>query len=206
MPIKKIPNSYLNNNAVFTPTRTVGEKVNEVIENLNDLNTTVEELQAEVSSGEFENITVTDTATIENAIFNGTVSINTVGINDATIDEATVINLNVAEQLTLAKGNATQSTSFATTVSLPTPVNYSSGIITTFTANTAAGATSIFNVGSALLYDTSKVVILTIQYGGAGTPVLNYARTLPDTIVIKITNIHTTDALDNTIKIHYLAL
>lgn len=197
MPIKKIPNSYLNNNAVFTPTRTVGEKVNEIIENYNELLIVVDDLQEEVSSGEFENITVTNTGTISNIISDG----------ESTFASVQVTDFLVTDNISLSsKGNITQSGSISTTVTLPTPINYNSGLITTVSATIAAGASATFNVGSALLYSSSRTVILSLQYGGAGTPYITWARTLPDTVAIKITNLHPSDALDNILRIHYIAL
>lgn len=195
--VKKINKSYLNNNAAYTPIDTVGEKVNEVIDNLNTLNTTVEELEEEFSSGEFENITVTNTATISNITSDG----------ESTFASIEVTDFAVTHNISLStKGDRTQTGSISTTVTLPTPVYYNSGVITTVSATLAAGASASFNVGSTLLYSSTRTVVFSLQYSGAGTPIITWARTLPDTVAIKITNVHPTDALDNVLRIHYIAL
>jgi hypothetical protein len=202
MTIKKISNKYLNNDSTWTPIKTIGLKVNEIIDSLNSLITTVENLQQEVSSGEFENITVTNTATIANLNLDGSAQ-----INDATIGELSVSNnLNIEKTITLAKGNITQSGSIFNTVTLPFPNNYSSGIITTVFATIAAGDSASFNVVSNLLSSTTNTVILSVIYGGAGIPVITHSPTFPGAIAIRITNVSTTDALDNILKIHYIAV
>lgn len=59
MAINKIPNSYVNNNATWTPLKTVAIKLNETIDVVNDLNDGVVE---------FEEITVTDTITTDTIV------------------------------------------------------------------------------------------------------------------------------------------
>lgn len=83
MPINKIPNSYVNNNAAWVPLRTVAIKVNEVIDEVNDI------IDGE-GTETFENITVTDTTTTDTLVVGdeATISVLTVD-NEITTNDLT---------------------------------------------------------------------------------------------------------------------
>jgi hypothetical protein len=85
MAINKIPNTYVNNNAAWVPLRTVAIKVNEVIDGLNEITDGTET---------FENITVTDTATVDTLVVETSATVEELTVTTS-VTSATVVTESV---------------------------------------------------------------------------------------------------------------
>ena len=103
----------------------------------------------------------------------------------------------------LKKGSVTQITSPTTAVT----ANASAGVITTVSETLAAGASVLFTVNDSFVLATS-VVSLTLDDSAitTGVAVVRLAGVTAGSFVIKVTNTHATQALNNVLKIHYVVL
>jgi hypothetical protein len=197
--IRKIPRNYLKNNATHTPIEKTGEKVNEVIDNLNTLNTTVEALEEEVSSGEFENILVTDTATINTAdVVSATIGLLSVNeiVEQLDGDGVTIESLKIKDGgFEIPLNFVEQETSIITTGSF--------GIITTVSSTLAAGTYTGFTMANALIGTDSYVRVTIAGYAGQGMPIVSIQILFSGQAVIKIANAHPSEALNNVLNIGF---
>jgi predicted nucleic acid-binding Zn-ribbon protein len=201
--IRKIPRNYLKNNATHTPIEKTGEKVNEVIDNLNTLNTTVEALEEEVSSGEFENILVTDTATINTAdVVSATIGLLSVNeiVEQLDGDVVTIESLKIKDGgFEIPLNFVEQETSIITTVN----TTGSFGIITTVSSTLAAGTYTGFTMANALIGTDSYVRVTIAGYAGQGMPIVSIQILFSGQAVIKIANAHPSEALNNVLNIGF---
>jgi hypothetical protein len=201
--IRKIPRNYLKNNATHTPIEKTGEKVNEVIDNLNTLNTTVEALEEEVSSGEFENILVTDTATINTAdVVSATIGLLSVNeiVEQLDGDGVTIESLKIKDGgFEIPLNFVEQETSIITTVN----TTGSFGIITTVSSTLAAGTYTGFTMANALIGTDSYVRVTIAGYAGQGMPIVSIQILFSGQAVIKIANAHPSEALNNVLNIGF---
>lgn len=111
-------------------------------------------------------------------------------------------SLEVNGPVSLAKGNVTQLTNLSTAVSC----SNSTGVITTVSATTAAGASASFNVSNSNVTAASSVLLTINNYGGAGLPIARVSNVIDGRFTVVITNIHSADALNAALKIAYLVL
>jgi hypothetical protein len=79
------------------------------------------------------------------------------------------------------------------------------GIITTVSATTAAGSNVAFTVNNSKVTTTSKVLLTPIHVG-AGIPVFTLDSVSNGSFVIRIYNVHPTNAFNNIFKINFLVL
>lgn len=97
-------------------------------------------------------------------------------------------------------GTATQTDSATTAVTL----NKRMGIITTVTQNIPSGAAVEFTVNNTTS-KTSSVVLVSVQYPGAGLPVITTADIADGSFKIKISNASLVN-LTSPVRIHYRIL
>lgn len=187
MAIDKIPNTYVNNNAAWIPLRTVAIKVNEVIDEVNDI------IDGE-GTETFENITVTDTATIENLGVNDTIGVET--IDATTIETVTLTALDFETgSFTMNKTSVVQTGSITTTV----VANRQAFKITTVSSTLAADASATFTCTNSTV-TANSVIVLSAYTSGAGQPIASVVSQGAGTFDIKVYNAGGV-ALDNTIVI-----
>lgn len=106
----------------------------------------------------------------------------------------------------LALSNAatvTQITSIATGVAF---TNGNSGVITTFSAVTAADAVSVFTVTHPSVLTTSVVLANIVNYAGTGLPCIAVKNLTNGTFDIAIQNGAAAAALNNVLKIGFVVL
>jgi hypothetical protein len=116
-------------------------------------------------------------------------------------------SLAVSAPGTVNLGRATVSQ--ATNVNTDVTCNASSGVITTQTASTAAVTMETgFTLNNSCIVSTSVIMLQIVAYSGThmanGIPYLACAAPGNGTVVIKIGNIHDTNALSGTLKIHFI--
>jgi hypothetical protein len=205
MAINKISTSFINGIGAWTPIKTALLKINELIDNANSGGGNTEI---------FENITVTDTATIQNiaavAVASDDVLTDTCSITNSltvsTINEfvndsgVTIVGLKIKEGgLEAVLSTVTQDTSITTSVA--TSGHF--GIITTVSSTLAAGAYTQFTMNNSLIGTDSYVRVTIAEYAGQGIPVVSVQTLLSKQSIIKIGNTHPTEALNNVLKIGF---
>ena len=99
------------------------------------------------------------------------------------------------------KGVVTQITGITTAVTLDTH----SGVITTVSSTLAASADKVFNFNNVNITDNA-VVLLSLAYNGSGTPVVNVVDLGAGLCGVQLTNVHPTDPLNATVKIHFTVI
>lgn len=188
MAINKISTSFINGIGTWTPVKKALQKINELIDTVNG-----------ITDGEgtetFENIEVTDTATIatitgENATFSAEVETNSL----------TAVDFIVSGNFGTSKTAVTQLTSITTTV----VANTASGVITTVASTLAADAAATFTVTNDNVTATS-VISLTASTQGTGTPVATINSRGSGTFNIKLYNVGSA-ALNNTVTIDFIVV
>lgn len=105
-----------------------------------------------------------------------------------------------ATGITLTKSSVTQTTSITTAI----VSNAYAGVLTTVTPNIAAGSSVLIPVTNSKVTTTS-VIKLSLEYpnSGAGIPHIAISSVSNGSFVIKVTNIHATNAIATAIKFHY---
>jgi hypothetical protein len=195
MPIKRIPQNYIDNDGCHTPIKTALEKANELVDAVND-----------ITDGEgtetFENITVTDTATIDTAEI-ATAEVEALDVNSATIAEGEITSLNstdinISGTLVITKTAVTQLSTISTTV----VANTQSGVITTVSSTLASNASATFTVTNSKV-SASSMIQLTASTAGAGIPVASVNTIGSGTFNIRLYNAGSA-ALDNTVRIDFI--
>ena len=188
MAIQTIPDSYLNNNAAFTPIKTVGKKVNEVINSLNGSST---------SDVVVNSITTTNQGVIGTTLTVGTGLVVTAGsISSPAI--STSGNATVNGNLVLTKSFTSQTTNINTTV----PLTTQAGTIFTVSSTLAAQASTSFSITYPGITNNS-VIMINAFTNGAGIPVAA-ASNSSGTINIRLYNAHATAAFSSVVYINYI--
>lgn len=129
------------------------------------------------------------------------------GVSLTAADDSTnnVSKCTVAFSGNIGDATVTQATSITTGVTL----NALSGVITTVSATTAAGATSTFTVANSTVA-ASSVVLLDFNYAGTwgtnGFPGVQLGTVSAGSFQVVITNSHGTAALAGVLKIHFAVL
>lgn len=104
------------------------------------------------------------------------------------------------DKVTITKSNVTQITAITTGVT----VAGTAGRITTVSTTVAAGSNASFTVTAPDCLATSTVILTVDDSATAGLAKLNVQTVADGSFVINITNIHSANAFNNVIKIHYL--
>lgn len=104
-------------------------------------------------------------------------------------------------KLTGNTATVTQQTAISTAVT----IDSYAGVITTVSATTAAGSNVAFTVNNSKVTSASKV-LLTAVHVGAGVPVFTLDSINNGSFVIRIYNVHPTNAFNNLFKISFLVL
>jgi hypothetical protein len=122
-----------------------------------------------------------------------------VGAKDPSRDDGYLpLSVNAAPLLSVYdKGAVTQSTSISTDVTL----DAHNGVITTVAATTAAGASDSFHLLDSAIA-TDSTILLSVQYGGAGVPVVRVSALAAGDATITIENVGSA-ALDAEVLIHF---
>jgi hypothetical protein len=84
-------------------------------------------------------------------------------------------------------------------------INSYAGVITTVSATTAAGSNAAFTVTNSKVTTASKV-LLTPVHVGAGIPVFTLDSISNGSFVIRVYNVHPSNAFNNIFKISFLVL
>jgi hypothetical protein len=99
------------------------------------------------------------------------------------------------------KGSVTQ-----TIVSTnPVTLNSRNGIIRTVTLATAATGQESFVFNNANITDNSTV-LLTVEYFGAGFPVVSFGNLSAGALTLVISNVDTLNALNDSVRIHFMII
>lgn len=104
------------------------------------------------------------------------------------------------DKVTITKSNVTQITAITTGVT----VAGTAGRITTVSTTVAAGSNASFTVTAPDCLATSTVILTVDDSATAGLAKLNVQTVADGSFVINITNIHSANAFNNVIRIHYL--
>lgn len=179
MSIDKIPNSYVNNNATWTPLKTTAKKVNEIIDIVNG-----------ITDGEYDftNVEISDTLTVDT--INEYTAANGVAIDGLLIKDS---------KLSPTIGTITQDTSIVTGVILNTPF----GIITTVSSTLAASSYTGFTLTNSTILSTSIILVSIVGYQGDGIPSITVHTAFDGSVALRLNNSHATEALSQPIKIAY---
>ncbi len=189
MSIEKIPSDYLANNAAWTPINTVGKKVNDVIDELNSITDGD-------SDGTFENISVTDTSTLDTVVITGEIlgpdDTYSVAIGGLIIEDG---------HLQVNKTAAVQDTSITTGVIVN---NRSAFSITTVSSTLATNTSATFTVTSNLV-TANSIIMISAATAGTGIPVATVLSKTAGSFDVKLYNSGTA-AFNNTIRIDFWVL
>jgi hypothetical protein len=104
------------------------------------------------------------------------------------------------DKVVITKSNITQITAITTGVT----VAGTAGVITTVSTTVAAGSNASFTVTAPDCLSTSVVQLTVDDSATAGLAKLNVQTVADGSFVVNITNVHSTNAFNNVIKIHYL--
>jgi hypothetical protein len=110
----------------------------------------------------------------------------------------------IVDEVNKVTGNnatVTQQTAISTAVT----IDSYAGVITTVSATTAAGSNVAFTVNNSKVTSASKV-LLTAVHIGAGVPVFTLDSINNGSFVIRIYNVHPSNAFNNLFKISFLVL
>ena len=110
----------------------------------------------------------------------------------------------IVDEVNKVTGNnatVTQQTAISTAVT----IDSYAGVITTVSATTAAGSNVAFTVTNSKVTSASKV-LLTAVHIGAGVPVFTLDSINNGSFVIRIYNVHPSNAFNNLFKISFLVL
>lgn len=109
--------------------------------------------------------------------------------------------VNEVNKVTGNTATVTQLTAISTAVT----IDSYAGVITTVSATTAAGSNVAFTVNNSKVTSASKV-LLTAVHIGAGVPVFTLDSINNGSFVIRIYNVHPSNAFNNLFKISFLVL
>lgn len=140
------------------------------------------------------------------------VTIDGVLLKDSTVKTDTIVEKTSAAGVTLdgtklkdggiilVKGVVTQLTGITTGVE----VNAPAGVITTVSSTLAAGSNATFIVTNSFVTETSVVQLTVDDSATAGLAKLNVQTVGNGVFSINVTNIHSANAFNNVLKIHFL--
>ena len=126
-----------------------------------------------------------------------------VGSRDTNRDDAWLpLAVNAAPLQSLYnKGTVTQ----LVVSSNPVTLNTNNGVIETVVLTTAATGQEIFTFNNSNL-TVNSTVILTVQYTGAGFPVVSFDALVAGALKLIINNVDTLNALDSPVSIHFMII
>lgn len=75
-------------------------------------------------------------------------------------------------------------------------------VIQTVPLSDAASGTFQFTVNNSVVQDISTILLST-EYAGAGTPVVNVVSYTRDAFIVQVTNSHVSAAFDDPLRIHF---
>ena len=101
-----------------------------------------------------------------------------------------------------AKGDVTQDTAITTGVE----VNAPAGVITTVSSTLAAGSNATFIVTNSFVTATSVIQLTVDDSATAGLAKLNVQTVGAGVFSVNVTNIHSANAFNNLLKIHFLVV
>ncbi len=120
---------------------------------------------------------------------------------DFNVAAGTIGTLNTDSTI-IAKGTVTQLTSITTGITL----NKAAGVITTVSSTLAAGTNAAFTVSNSLVTANSVILLTVDDSATAGIAKLNVQEVTSGSFRINVTNIHGTNAFNNTLNIHYIVM
>jgi hypothetical protein len=100
------------------------------------------------------------------------------------------------------RGTVTQATSITTAVTLNAPA----GVITTVSTTVAAGSNASFTVNNNFSKADSVILLTVDDSATAGLAKVNVQTVANGSFVINITNIHSANAFNEVIKVHFQIL
>lgn len=126
-----------------------------------------------------------------------------VGSRDTNRDDAWLpLAVNAAPLQSLYnKGTVTQ----LVVSSNPVTLNTNNGVIETVVLTTAATGQEIFTFNNSNL-TVNSTVLLTVQYTGAGFPVVSFDALVAGALKLIINNVDTLNALDSPVSIHFMII
>ena len=126
-----------------------------------------------------------------------------VGSRDTNRDDAWLpLAVNAAPLQSLYnKGTVTQ----LAVSSNPVTLNTNNGVIETVVLTTAATGQEIFTFNNSNL-TVNSTVLLTVQYTGAGFPVVSFDALVAGALKLIINNVDTLNALDSPVSIHFMII
>lgn len=87
----------------------------------------------------------------------------------------------------------------------PVTLNTNNGVIETVVLTTAATGQEIFTFNNSNL-TVNSTVLLTVQYTGAGFPVVSFDALVAGALKLIINNVDTLNALDSPVSIHFMII
>lgn len=102
----------------------------------------------------------------------------------------------------LAKGTVTQITAITTGVTVDAPA----GVITTVSSTLAAGSNATFIVTNSFVTATSVIQLTVDDSATAGLAKLNVQTVGAGVFSVNVTNIHSANAFNNLLKVHFVVL
>lgn len=194
MPISKIPDSYVNNNAAWIPLRTVAKKVNELIDSIeggSNSDLVVNSLTTVTTGTIGSNLTVTGhTLTNSLDVTNG---VSAGGINAPIIV--------ASNYLSLPKSYPIQTTSITTAVPITTVV----GLLITVSSTLASNTSVTFNITNSNITSNSVLIVSASTATSGGIPVVGIQTVSTGIATIKLFNAGTT-AFNGQIYISYILI
>ena len=126
-----------------------------------------------------------------------------VGSRDTNRDDAWLpLAVNAAPLQSLYnKGTVTQ----LVVSSNPVTLNTNNGVIETVVLTTAATGQEIFTFNNSNI-TVNSTVLLTVQYTGAGFPVVSFDALVAGALKLIINNVDTLNALDSPVSIHFMII
>lgn len=139
---------------------------------------------------------------VVNDITDGTSEFNT--ISEATSGSGVTVDGTLLKDggVVLTKGTVTQLTAITTGVT----VNAPAGVITTVSSTLAAGSNATFIVTNSFVTATSVIQLTVNDSATAGLAKLNVQTVGAGVFSINVTNIHSANAFNNVLKIHFLVV
>ena len=126
-----------------------------------------------------------------------------VGSRDVTRDDAWLpmaVNADALQSL-YDKGTVTQ----LIVSSNPVTLNARNGVVETVSLTTAATGQEMFTFNNSNL-TVNSTVLLTIEYGGTGFPVVSFDALLAGSLKLIISNVDAINALNDSVRIHFMII
>lgn len=125
-------------------------------------------------------------------------------ISESTSDNGVVVDGVTLKDggVVLTKGTVTQLTAITTGVT----VNAPAGVITTVSSTLAAGSNATFIVTNSFVDATSVIQLTVDDSATAGLAKLNVQTVGSGVFSVNVTNIHSANAFNNVLKVHFLVV